>query len=588
MNLKLQNVLFISYCLVLSAVADNAISLSGTIKNGEGVAIAGATINLIAKASLGNTSNAKGEFTIGNNSAIRGGNGFGTFSQNINCFGISGNKLRFSSTIPAHEGVVSVFSGNGTRIADIALGKMNAGLHALSLPALSAGVYVLSIRIDQFAQTWNIVNFDHETFLSTNGSVQKSVSPFSWSAAVANVDTLIVKKDGFTTVTLPIPSYKQTGIAIVMERTKFGPITVKDLPSINEMPDPLTMNDKTKVTTIDQWNVRRKEMVRILEDYEYGHMPPPGNVKASVATASSKITVSGSLQANYRKLHLTFGPGEKLGFDLGLFTPVTSPEGTGYPILIYLGYSSPTEKSLGDCSKALSRGYAVAIINYTDLGADATSWNKSAFFPSYKEYDWRDFSAWAWGISRAVDYIVTDSVFDKDKIMVTGVSRCGQPALLVGALDQRIALAAPVAGGMAMRFSGKEMGGGKGQGITEVVDQGTYWFGPNFESFRNQTPKLPCDQHWLVALTAPRLSIMCNSFADEYGRAYAAVQTYKYAKPVYDFLKVSDNVGLNFREGGHGMQAEDWAALLDFADQNLLKKPGTKKFDVIPPKDKTP
>jgi hypothetical protein len=187
-----------------------------------------------------------------------------------------------------------------------------------------------------------------------------------------------------------------------------------------------------------------------------------------------------------------------------------------------------------------------------------------------------------------VDYLVTDSTIDKEKIMVTGVSRCGQPALLVGAFDERIALAAPVAGGMALRFSGKEMGGGNGQGITEVVDQGTYWFGPRFEEFRNLTPKLPCDQHWLVALTAPRLSIMCNSYADQYGRAYAAVQTYVYAKPVYTFLKADENVGLNFREGTHGMTAEDWSALMDFADQKLLKKAGTRKFDVIPPKDKTP
>jgi len=34
--------------------------------------------------------------------------------------------------------------------------------------------------------------------------------------------------------------------------------------------------------------------------------------------------------------------------------------------------------------------------------------------------------------------------------------------------------------------------------------------------------------------------------------------------------------------------SEDWSALLDFSDQYLLKKGGTKKFDVIPPADQTP
>jgi hypothetical protein len=348
------------------------------------------------------------------------------------------------------------------------------------------------------------------------------------------------------------------------------------------------MKDGTKVTTPEQWKLRRREMIRILEDYEYGHMPlPPGNVKATVKTPLTRVTASGK-QADYRMLQLTFGPREKCSFDLGIFTPITPPEGKGHPILIYLGYSSPTKSSLGDASAALGRGYAVAIINYTQLGADATSWKSSAFFPSYPEYDWRDFSAWAWGISRAVDYLVTDSLVDNSKIMTTGVSRCGQPVLLAGALDERIALSAPVAGGMALRFSGKEMGGGLGQGITEVVDQGTYWFGPLLPQFKNQTPRLPCDQHWLPALTAPRHFIMCNSLSDEYGRAYAAVQTYLGAKPVYEFLKAPENIGLNFRAGSHGMLAEDWSALLDFADQKLLKKAGTRRFDEIPPSSKLP
>ncbi|HKO50441.1 MAG TPA: hypothetical protein VJV79_22115, partial [Polyangiaceae bacterium] len=370
---------------------------------------------------------------------------------------------------------------------------------------------------------------------------------------------------------------------------KSKPIAVKDLPVIKEMPDPLTMRDGTKVTTPEQWKLRRQELIQILEDYEFGHMPPPpGNVKATVATASSRISVNSGLQADYRMLHLTFGPGEKLSFDLGLFTPVSStPAADKFPVLISLTSSSDA-KSISSASAALARGYAVATVPYQKLGADASNWASTAFFPSYPDYDWRDISAWAWGLSRAVDYLVTDSSIAPDKIMITGVSRLAQAVLLAGAFDERIALSAPVAGGAAFRFSGKEMGGGRGQGITEVVDQNTYWFGPRLPEFRNQTPRLPSDQHWLPALTAPRLFIMCNSLSDQYGRAYAAVQTYLGAKPVYQFLGVEQNLGLSFRAGSHGMTSEDWSALLDFADQYLMKKGGTKKFDVIPPADQTP
>jgi hypothetical protein len=373
---------------------------------------------------------------------------------------------------------------------------------------------------------------------------------------------------------------------------KSTPIPVKDLPSIKEMPDPLTMKDGTKVTTVEQWKQRRQELIQILEDYEYGHMPPaPGNVKASTTTALKRISVNSSLEADYRMLHLTFGPNDKLGFDLGLFTPVSSTQ-TQFAVLVSLT-STTDEKSLSSASAALSRGYAVATVPYQKLGADSSSWQSSGFFPSYPDYDFRDISAWAWGLSRAVDYLVTDAAIDADKIMITGVSRLAQAVLLAGAFDERIALSAPVAGGAAFRFSGKEMAGNlpaaqAGQGITEIVDQNTYWFGPRLPEFRNQTPKLPSDQHWLPALTAPRLFIMCNSLSDQYGRAYAAVQTYLNAKPVYQFLGADQNLGQNFRAGTHGMTAEDWSALLDFADQFLMKKGGTRKFDVLPPADQTP
>jgi hypothetical protein len=368
-------------------------------------------------------------------------------------------------------------------------------------------------------------------------------------------------------------------------------IPVDELPLIEEMPDPLTLYDGTKVTTEAQWRARRQEMIQLLEDYEYGHMPPPpGNVTAEVSTDSKSVDVGGQ-GATYRKLHLSFGPEASLGFDLGVFTPApdnsaASPEG-GYPTLISLTYNAD-EKSAGSASAALERGYAVVTIPFAQLGADSTDYASTAFFPAYPDYDWRDFSAWAWGISRAVDYLVTDPEIDADKLMITGVSRLAQAVLLAGAFDERIALTAPVAGGMALRFSGKEQGGGLGQGITEVVDQNTYWFGPHFEEFRNQTDRLPCDQHWLPALTAPRLFIMANSLQDEYGRAYAAVQTYLGALPVYEFLGAEQNLGVSFREGGHGMTSEDWTNILDFADQYLLKKVGARNFHELPSDDQLP
>ena len=44
------------------------------------------------------------------------------------------------------------------------------------------------------------------------------------------------------------------------------------------------------------------------------------------------------------------------------------------------------------------------------------------------------------------------------------------------------------------------------------------------------------------------------------------------SKPVFEFLGVPEKTGLHFRHGKHEQNDEDWTALLDFADWDLLKK----------------
>jgi hypothetical protein len=300
--------------------------------------------------------------------------------------------------------------------------------------------------------------------------------------------------------------FASVSVASVADR-----IELKDLPVIKGLPDPLVMKDGTRVTTPEQWAKRRVEMREILEEYEYGHAPPaPGNTVGKELSAK-ELTQQ---KLNYRLIHLSFGPEQKLGFDMAIFSPLTSAT-TQPPFATILSLSfNHNESAANQFRAAFERGYAVAVIGYGQLGADNRNYRSTGFFSAYPQYDWNDFAAWAWGLSRAVDFLVTDPATDKGKIIVTGTSRLGQAALLVGALDERISMTAPVAGGMALRYSGKDKPGG-GQGIKEIVEQNTYWFGPRFEEFKNEPEKLPCDQHWLLALTAPRPFIMCNSLQDQ-------------------------------------------------------------------------
>ena len=67
--------------------------------------------------------------------------------------------------------------------------------------------------------------------------------------------------------------------------------------------------------------------------------PPPGNVKGKVV--KSETVLDGTV--NYRLVHLTFGPAEKLGLDIGIFTPAA---GGPFPAIILQGGTPPGATAL--------------------------------------------------------------------------------------------------------------------------------------------------------------------------------------------------------------------------------------------------
>jgi len=388
-----------------------------------------------------------------------------------------------------------------------------------------------------------------------------------------------------------------------------------DLPAQTNMPDPLVTADGKTITTPEQWLQHREAVKHILEHYALGHAPPPpGNVAGHELV--SRMLADG--QTSYRLVHLTFGPGEKLGFDISIFLPAeTNGIQAPFPVIVQPSFSAisdsppppatnamasgattaPAKKSPGlrtpntpevaarQYAEALNRGYAIVTFYYQDCGQDGGDYRQTGFFPAYPDYDWADLRAWAWGMSRCVDYLETQTFADKTKLIALGHSRLGKTTLVAGAFDERFALCAPAGSGCAgtgaYRFNGKTRGGK--EGLEDIVKNFPQWTIPGLADFSNRVERLPFDQHWLIDLVAPRLFIAADGLNDSAASVNALVQSYLAAKPVYALLGVPDHLGINYRPGPHRLAPEDWTAVLDFADQRLRSKPGQRVFDQLPP-----
>jgi hypothetical protein len=436
--------------------------------------------------------------------------------------------------------------------------------------------------------------------------------------------------------------------------TAFAPLPgVKALPSRPALPDILTFNDGTPVKTLDQWKKRREEMKRILSHYAVGHMPPPpGNVKGRVVSTE---TVAGGTVA-YRLVHLTFGPGEKLALDIGVFTPATggpfpaiisqsgSPpgatilprlpqgpnQGKGQNVLLVVGPASsasvvtpanpaapvvpgqepaasapppsgPTtapartqpavtaESVAARHAELFRRGYALVMFNNNDCAEDTTlrnvdgSWafRSTRFYPAYPGYDWGILAGWAWGASRIADYLETDPAIDQTKLIITGASRAGKSSMVAAAFDERLMGAPVVTGGGgvgAYRFAGP-----RGSETLDVM-QKKYpnWFSPYLHEFWGQRDKLPFDQHWFLALCAPRPFIALEGDTDVISLPEAVRQSMLAARPAYALTGAPDALGVNYAKHGHAFTADDWTALMDFADIHLRGQKPTRTFDKFP------
>ena len=407
------------------------------------------------------------------------------------------------------------------------------------------------------------------------------------------------------------------GAAAVAVAADFPP--PDKLPSVPGLPDPLVMMDGSKVTTKEEWGAKRRpELKELFQHYMYGRQPPKPEAVTGKVLFEDAQAFGG--KGMLKEVEVTFGPPNWPKLYLLVATPngktpaacfvganfggnhlLTPDERVRVPTAWvpdrYPGVKDNKATAEGrgkqadtwSLAEVVGRGYAVATFYCGDIQPDRPHVREGmrATLPQPDGQPAGDETAtimwWAWGVSRAVDYLVTDKVIDGKRLAAVGHSRLGKTALVAGAFDDRIAVVIPSQAGCGGTGPSRHADP-KAETVAVINKAFPHWFCGNFKAFDDAPSRLPFDQHGLVALCAPRPVLFPNAAEDLWANPAGQFEVLKAATPVYKLLGVEglaadkvpevnelvgSRLGYWVRPGQHAMTPADWKVYTDFADKWL-------------------
>jgi hypothetical protein len=359
------------------------------------------------------------------------------------------------------------------------------------------------------------------------------------------------------------------------------------------LPDPLVLANGTPVRDARGWPRRRAEIVRLYESEIFGRVP------AAVAKVTWRVL---DVDPNGREGAATIkhvdgmigGPAERPRIRLTLYTPAQIK--TRVPIVLLVNFGGGGTAPAANlpsgeppvAADILARGWGYATIFYQDIQPDRANADRDGVIGLTRAAgqapapdDWGAIAAWAWGVSRTIDYLVTDRAVDPRRIAVQGHSRLGKTALWASATDPRIAAVySSCAGEMGSALSRRDWG----ETVDDMAQNFPWWFAGAFQKWPGRWQEMPVDAHLLIALSAPRPVFLTGGTADqwadptgEYLAAVAAGPVYRLLgakdlgsaepRPPLDTPLTSGDIGWHYHTGAHAATPADWRAFLVFLDK---------------------
>ncbi|MES2332670.1 MAG: acetylxylan esterase [Bacteroidota bacterium] len=390
----------------------------------------------------------------------------------------------------------------------------------------------------------------------------------------------------------------------------------EDSVGIYKLPDLFTLSNGKKITDAKNWTEKRRpELLKLLEEIEYGKMPASTAFSARVFDKGT-LVLNGTAIRKQVTIYFSKDTSDHK-VDVLIYLPVNATKPV--PLLlnvsfvancqavddpgVAIGYTwtregkhikadQPSRFNKMDPTQFISQGIGFATLYYGDIEPDFKEGVKYGIRNQYlkpgqtipADDEWGAISAWAWGLSRVMDYFETDQQVDAKRIALQGTSRLGKTVLWAGAHDTRFKMViASCSGEGGAAISRRNYG----ENIKHITDTSRYYyqFAPAYHAYANKVNSLPFDSHALVALMAPRPLLLqtgdTDYWSDPKGEFLAAVA----AEPVYALFgakgpgttvmpeagdtSLMNKLGCYMHKGGHGTIPADWPLFINYMKKYL-------------------
>ena len=384
------------------------------------------------------------------------------------------------------------------------------------------------------------------------------------------------------------------------------------------LPDPLVMNSGKKVKDSKTWTQKRRpELVKLFEEIQYGKMPPrPAEMHFNVFDKGTP-TFNGKAIRKQVTIYFTKDTNENK-LDLLIYLPSNASKAVS--LLLNISFAAnnqviddpgikigsiwtregkkvkaaePSRFGKLNIEQFINAGIGFACVYYGDIEPDFKAGVNYGIRSKYLKpgqntpaaNEWGAISAWAWGLSRIMDYFETDKQVDPKRIALQGASRLGKTVLWAGVHDTRFKMViASISGEGGAAISKRNYG----ENIKHITDTSRYYyqFAPNYHSYANKVDSLPFDAHMLVALMAPRALLLQTGDSDYWSDPKGEFLSAVAATPVYrlfglngpgtgEMPKANDEsllmnpLGYYMHAGGHSVLPEDWQLFIRYMKKFL-------------------